>query len=38
MGHVAQKDICVTGMLLIKPSWWARAGVGAQHRADRSRA
>lgn len=38
MSHTARTAIALVGMLLIKPSLWARAGAGTPNALDRSRA
>lgn len=37
MSHAAEITIPAVGMLLIKPSQWARAGAGTRSPPDRSR-
>lgn len=36
MGHTARIVILEVDMLLIRPSWWSRVGVGTRNRTDRS--
>lgn len=36
MSHAARIVISAVHLLLIKPSWWARAGAGTQYPPDRS--
>lgn len=36
MSHAAEIMFPAVDMLLIKPSWWARAGAGTQRPPDRS--
>jgi hypothetical protein len=38
MSHAARTAIPAAGMLLIKPSLWARVGAGTRYPLDRSRA
>ena len=38
MSHAAEITIPAVGMLLIKPSLWARVGAGTQRTLDRSQA
>ncbi len=37
MSHAAEIELPAVDMLLIKPSWWARAGAGTRPPPDRSR-
>ena len=37
MSHAAEIEITAVDKLLIKPSWWARAGAGTRPPPDRSR-
>lgn len=37
MSHAARIVISAVHLLLIKPSWWARAGAGTRPPPDRSR-
>lgn len=36
MGHTARIVILEVDMLLIRPSWWSRVGVGTSNQTDRS--